>query len=131
MTGGLHLFSLHETTRGSSSYMPPVWLATMAQRRKKQNVLVPPGKLCLAPVQATAPAESQAAPSRAVPRAGGASKPQRNPLPIKVFFALIALGLFTSVLSGLYLAWRFSRRPRLFGGVLLGGVVAPLLLLLV
>jgi len=29
------------------------------------------------------------------------------------------------------MAWRFTRRPRLFGTVLLGGIAAPALLLLV
>ena len=56
---------------------------------------------------------------------------RRNLLPMKIFFAVIALGLFVSVCSGLYMAWRFGRRPRLFGAVLLGGIVLPLLLLLV
>jgi hypothetical protein len=34
------------------------------------------------------------------------------------------------VLSGLWMAWRFSRRPGVFGGVLVGGIVTPILLLL-
>jgi hypothetical protein len=128
VTGGLQTFSLHETIRGSS-YIPPVWLATAAQLHKKQNVVVPPGKLRLVPAPMAGSTPSTA--PRAVPRAGVASQPKRNPLPMKVFFALIALGLFSSVLSGLYMAWRFSRRPGLFGAVLAGGAVAPLLLLLI
>lgn len=126
VTGGLQTFGLHETTRGSS-YLPPAWLAAAAQLHKKQNIVVPPAKLRLLPAPTTAPLTT----SRVVPRAEVASHSRRNPLPMKVFFALIALGLFTSVSSGLYMAWRFSRRPGLFGGVLLGGAVAPLLLLLV
>ncbi|HEV7123497.1 MAG TPA: PepSY domain-containing protein [Rhodanobacter sp.] len=128
VTGGLQTFSLHETIR-DSSYVPPVWLATAAQWHKKQNVVVPPAKLRLEPALIANPPLSTA--SRAVTRANVASQPKRNPLPMKVFFALIALGLFTSVLSGLYMAWRFSRRPGLFGAVLLGGAVSPLLLLLI
>ncbi|HZX72562.1 MAG TPA: PepSY domain-containing protein, partial [Rhodanobacter sp.] len=57
-------------------------------------------------------------------------KPAKNLLPMKIFFALIALGLLVSVLSGLFMAWRFSRRPGLFGSVLVGGIAVPLLLLL-
>lgn len=127
VTGGLQTFSLHETTRGSS-YIPPVWLATAAQLHKKQNVAVPRGKLRLEPARASAPAPSRA--SRAVPRADIASQPRRNPVPMKVFFALISLGLSTSVSSGLYMAWRFSRRPGLFGAVLASGIAVPLALLL-
>ena len=40
---------------------------------------------------------------------------------MKVFFALVAFGLLTSVLSGLYMAWRFSRKPLMFGTTLIGG----------
>ena len=129
VTGGLQTFSLHETTRGSS-YIPPVWLVTAAQLHKKQTIVVPPGKLRLAPAQATSRAESKSTASRAARGADDASKSRRNLLPMKVFFALIALGLFSSVLSGLYMAWRFSRRPDWFVAVLASGVAVPLALLL-
>jgi len=122
LTGGLQTFGLHEASRGSS-YAPPAWLASMAQLHKKQTLVVLPKR--------ARPAAPQAAVAAApAPRAAGPNRPAKNLLPMKIFFALIALGLFTSVLSGLYMAWRFSRRPRLFGGVLLGGVAVPLLLLL-
>ena len=127
VTGGLQTFSLHESTRGSS-YVPPVWLATAAQLHKKQNIAAPPGKLRPGPAQATAAVQSRI--PQAVPRADIASQPKKNPLPMKVFFALVALGLFSSVLSGLYMAWRFSRRPGLFGAVLASGIAVPLALLL-
>ena len=129
ITGGLQTFSLHETTRGSS-YIPPVWLATAAQLHKKQTVVMSPGKLRRTPAQAISQAESKSTTVRAVARADGASKSKQNLLPMKVFFALIALGLFSSVLSWLYMAWRFSRRPGLFGAVLASGIAVPLALLL-
>jgi hypothetical protein len=119
VSGGLQTFGLHEAGRGSS-YRPPAWLASMAQLHKKQTLEMPVRR----PRPADA-APAAAAPARAVPAAG------RNPLPMKIFFAVVALGLFASVCSGLYMAWRFSRRPRLFGAVLLGGIAAPLLLLLI
>ena len=56
--------------------------------------------------------------------------PRKNLLPMKMFFALVALGLAISTLTGLYMAWRYSRRPRLFGTVLAAGFAVPLLLLL-
>lgn len=127
VTGGLQTFSLHETTRGSS-YLPPVWLATAAQLHKKQNIALPPAKRRLQPEPTAAAPQSRA--PQPVPRADIASQPKKHPLPMKVFFALIALGLFSSVLSGLYMAWRFSRRPGLFGAVLVSGIAVPLALLL-
>jgi hypothetical protein len=49
---------------------------------------------------------------------------------MKAFFALVALSLLVSVLSGLYMALRYSRRPALFGTVLFAGIATPLLLML-
>jgi len=116
ITGGLQSFSLHETTRGSS-YAPPAWLASAAQFHKKQTTLMPsrPGIPALA---------SEREPARAAVQA------KRNLLPMKAFFALVGLSLFISVVSGVYMAWRYSRKPRLFGTILLAGIAAPLLLML-
>ncbi len=129
LTGGLQAFGLHESSRGSS-YAPPAWLVSMAQLHKKQTLAVPPRRPRPPAAQAGAPAALGAVASAGVPRGENDSGPPKNLLPMKIFFALIALSLFTSVLSGLYMAWRFSRRPGLFGAVLAGGIVVPLLLLL-
>jgi len=48
---------------------------------------------------------------------------------MKIFFLLVAMGLFFSTLTGLYMAYRYSRNPLLVSGLLLAGVVLPLLLL--
>lgn len=127
-TGGVQTFGLHEASRGSS-YAPPAWLASMAQLHKKQTlVVVPKRPRPAATAASTAPTPAVKTSNDAAPAARSA---RRNPLPMKIFFAVVALGLFTSVLSGLYMAWRFSRRPRLFGALLFGGIALPLLLLLV
>src|SRR5260370_726866 len=39
-TGALQIFSLHETTRGSS-YKPPAWAVMLGQIHKKQTPIVP------------------------------------------------------------------------------------------
>lgn len=144
ITGGLQSFSLHETTRGSS-YTPPAWLASMAQLHKKQTIVIPvrrqrppeaqlaaanPGAAAIIPPQAGASTEARATmPSnQSVERAD--AKPKKNLVPMKIFFGLVSLGLLISVLSGLYMAWRFSRKPRLFSVTLFAGVAVPLLLLL-
>jgi hypothetical protein len=144
ITGGLQTFSLHETTRGSS-YTPPAWLASMAQLHKKQTAVMPvrkarppevagPGTdLHGADAATTATATNAQGDMRAAPSPSGGSdtagaKPKKNLLPMKIFFGLVALSLLISTLTGLYMAWRYSRKPKLVGALLLGGVLVPALL---
>ena len=128
-TGALQTFSLHETTQGSS-YKPPAWIATLAQLHKKQTAVVPVHR-------AKPPADSL---DSAAAKPGHASSPSvaspappsvqpKSHLPMKLFFLLVALGLFTSTLTGLYMAWMYQRRKGLVIGVFVAGVVVPLLLL--
>jgi len=128
VTGGLQVFGLHETTRGST-YVPPAWLASAAQLHKKQTLVTPQRRRPPAQAGDEKP-PSQAAPERSAPVEPARSAKQ-NLLPMKVFFALVAFGLLVSVLSGLYMAWRFIRRPATFGAVLGAGILVPLLLLLI
>lgn len=145
ITGGLQTFSLHETTRGSS-YKPPAWLASMAQLHKKQTTVMPMRRP--RPVEAAVPtagmgaaqAMMSSAPDAATggraaatssQPAGNAGEPaKKNLLPMKIFFALVSLGLLFSVLTGLYMSYRYSRKPRLVSAVLAAGILVPLLLLL-
>jgi len=146
LTGGLQTFSLHETTRGSS-YKPPAWLATMAQLHKKQTTVMPVRKQQPSPVatsseaghdpaiqhpmpmdMTTAPA-AQAAPSPSHSVDAPASKPS-NPLPLKIFFVLVALSLFVSTLTGLYMAYKYSRNATRITAILLAGVLVPIVLAL-
>ncbi len=132
ITGGLQTFSLHEASR-DGTYKPPAWLASMAQLHKKQTTVLPQHRPRAAGAARAAdgPAPRVAADGlRAVPVQAGsaAARPKKNLLPMKLFFALVSLSLLLSTLTGLYMAWRFSRRPRLIGGLLLAGVVVPVLL---
>jgi hypothetical protein len=136
-TGGLQVFSLHETTRGSD-YKPPAWLVTMAQLHKKQTATVPAHKP--RPMDADnyppAAAASTAGPAANMP-APMPAKPDmprmeaKNPLPLKIFSALVAFGLFVSTLLGLYMAYRYTRRPALVSLLLVAGVVVPIVLALI
>ncbi|GGA07238.1 PepSY domain-containing protein [Dyella caseinilytica] len=132
LTGGLQVFSLHETTRGSD-YKPPAWLVTMAQLHKKQTTAVrkrPVDAGNHAPeVAVSAPAANPAPPMPAnmdMPRAEA-----KNPLPLKIFSALVALGLFISTLLGIYMAYRYTRKPGLITVLLLAGFVVPIVLALI
>jgi uncharacterized iron-regulated membrane protein len=130
ITGGLQSFSLHETTRGSS-YTPPAWLASAAQFHKKQTPVMPVRRSqppATVATNASAAPQVQVAPASRPDSVG--ARPKKNLLPMKIFFGLVALSLLISVLSGLYMAWRYSRKPRLFSAILFAGIVVPLLLLL-
>jgi len=130
-TGGLQTFSLHETHRGSD-YKPPAWLVTMAQLHKKQTMVVPVHRKRPAPV-APAVGEGMHGAATSRPAAGEAPRPavrSHNAWPLKIFVGLVALALFLSTLTGLYMAYRYTRNKRLVSLALVAGVVVPVLLAL-
>jgi hypothetical protein len=129
-TGALQTFSLHETTRGSS-YKPPAWIATLAQIHKKQNMAVPARKLQPIAPQTTPSASSADKASKSQPPALSSTPRSSHPLPLKIFFLLVAIGLFLSTLTGLYMSYRFVRNKRLITATLAAGTVLPLALLLI
>jgi hypothetical protein len=145
-TGGMQTFSLHETTRGSS-YAPPAWLATLAQLHKKQTIVMPPrwphpseavmrGKdstvagASAASSPANAASDARTTPTPGAPADNAGARPKKNLLPMKLFFALVALSLMLSTLTGLYMAYRFTRHGKRIAVVLLAGIIVPLLLTL-
>ena len=86
--------------------------------------------------RANSPKFSAAPPTTAAaPRSSSAPEPvtlsakQKQHLPLKLFFLLVSLGLFTSTLTGIYMAYRYDRNKLLVTGLLLAGVVIPLVLL--
>lgn len=143
ITGGLQTFSLHERARGSD-YTPPAWLATMAQLHKKQTSVIPPRKPALGDVASGTGRRpdtdttdrsgadvtiSAAAPAADRPMTMPAAK-AKNTLPLKIFFALVSLGLLISTLSGLYMAYKYTRHAARITAILLAGVVVPIVLAL-
>ncbi|HSY35099.1 MAG TPA: hypothetical protein VK814_05055 [Acidobacteriaceae bacterium] len=120
LTGALQTFSLHETSRGSD-YKPPTWIVTLAQLHKKQTATVPVRKLRPAP-DAPKPAAPTATPPSPEP-------PQKSHVPMKIFFLLVALGLFTSTLTGIYMSYKFVRNKLIVTALLIAGILIPLLLL--
>jgi hypothetical protein len=134
-TGALQTFSLHETTRGSS-YKPPAWAVTLAQIHKKQTPVVParktpapeksPDNAAPDKSQTLDPATPQPAPT---PKSAGSTMPRpHNALPLKIFFLLVAIGLFTSTLSGLYMSYKYLRNRMLVTAILVVGIVVPTLM---
>jgi hypothetical protein len=139
-TGALQTFSLHETTQGSS-YKPPAWIASLAQLHKKQTIEVPVRRSRLdAPRPEALPDHPEHSAAKAAPSSGppqsanqqSAASPAPRPkshLPMKIFFLLVAVGLFLSTLTGIYMAYRYCRSRLFISGLLLAGVVLPVLLL--
>jgi hypothetical protein len=121
LTGALQTFSLHETTRGSD-YKPPTWIATLAQIHKKQTTTVPVRKQ-RPPDAAPKPDKHTDAPQPSP------EPPQKSHLPMKIFFLLVAIGLFTSTLTGIYMSYKFTRNKLVVTVLLVAGIIVPLLLL--
>ncbi len=48
---------------------------------------------------------------------------------MKIFFLLVAIGLFTSTLTGIYMSYKFMRNKLVVTGLLAAGILIPLLLL--
>jgi uncharacterized iron-regulated membrane protein len=124
-TGALQTFSLHESGHGRENYNPPKWIMRIAQLHKNQNLTVrekKPGALPDAKPKLDKPEGASATPK---PTAA----PQKSHLPMKIFFLLVTLGLFTSTVTGIYIAYRFNRNKWVVTGLLVAGIVVPLVLL--
>jgi hypothetical protein len=132
-TGALQTFSLHETTRGSS-YKPPAWAVTLAQIHKKQTPIVPVRRLPLI----NHPTEKSTTPDRqtlsATPPApkppDAAPQKTHNALPLKIFFLFVAMSLFVSTLTGIYMSYKYVRNGRLITAILAAGMILPVLLVI-
>ena len=124
ITGAMQTFSLHETTQGSD-YKPPAWIATLAQLHKKQTTVVPVRKARPAD---KGPVGSNGAEHKADGPAAPVA-PQKSHLPMKIFFLLVSVSLLISTLTGIYMAYKYSHGWLVLTGLLVAGIVVPLLLL--
>jgi hypothetical protein len=122
LTGALQTFSLHETSR-DSDYKPPTWIVTLAQLHKKQTTVVPIRKTRPADVAPKPDKHADASTPQPSP------EPQKSHLPMKIFFLLVAIGLFTSTLTGIYMSYKFMRNRLVVTALLIAGIIIPLLLL--
>ena len=128
ITGGLQMFGLHETARGSS-YVPPNILVHLSQLHKKGMLYLPPRKA--APPNLAKPDGAKLdAPKLETPKPAQAAAPL-NSLPVKIFFAATALTLAVSTCTGLIMGWKYARRKSVVLLTLAAGVVIPAILLFV
>ncbi|MBV9035765.1 MAG: PepSY domain-containing protein [Acidobacteriaceae bacterium] len=121
-TGALQTLNLHEAQPGST-YQPPLWIEKLAQLHKKQNLQVRPKRK--GPPEPARP-EAQA-------RRSGDERLQQPPVPsvstylMKWFVLLMSLGLITTSLLGVYMAFQYNRSRRLIWTLLVLGTVVPVL----
>ena len=76
--------------------------------------------------QALASGAAPASPKDAAP--SGPPKQKRH-LPLKIFFLIVSVGLFTSTLTGVYMSYKYTRNKVAVTLILVAGTVLPLLLL--
>lgn len=121
LTGALQTFGLHES-RGGTRH--PAWIAELASIHKDQTL--PQPRPAMRPPAGASGGEAK-------PPAGPAAEPIRrgpSPLPLKIFVLFMALGLISTTLLGIYMAFKYNpKNQKLVWGLLLGGIVLPLLLL--
>ncbi|HEX4156735.1 MAG TPA: PepSY domain-containing protein [Acidobacteriaceae bacterium] len=129
-TGSMQTLSLHEAA--GRSYAPPHWLAELSQLHKKQTLVLPQRRTPPPAAAESAGRPKQlhdaASPAAAQPPVTLEAK-QLQHLPMKIFFLVVALGLFSSTLTGIYMAYTYERSRIAVSGTLLAGVLVPLLLL--
>src|SRR5271170_6002046 len=124
ITGGLQMFGLHESDRGSS-YVPPNILVHLSQLHKKGTLYLPPRKV--APNSAKSDGAKPDGPKLEVPKPTQASPttPPPDSLPMKMFFAATALALAVSTCTGLTMGWKYARRKSIVLLTLAAGVLIP------
>ena len=135
-TGALQTFSLHETTRGSD-YKPPAWAVTLGQLHKKQTIELPPRRSSPPPSsdKGTSDKGKVGTPATIVKASATTAAPmtpapkERSHLPMKIYFLLVAIGLFVSTLTGVTMAYKYNRSKVVVTSLLLAGIIIPLLLL--
>ncbi len=129
-TGVLQTFSLHEAAK-DGTYRPPNWIVVLAQIHKKQTDQLPQRK-----TKASTDSSGTDSKIRKQKAAPVANPPVRshphshNALPLKAFFVVVGASLFFSTISELYMSYKYSRHKALLAGLVLCGVLIPIVLLL-
>ena len=131
-TGAMHTLSLHESSPGSR-YVPAKWAMVLAQIHKTQTDEIPARKLKGIAVQAkpdaTPESHADQPPAPAAPQTALPTAVWTKHLPMKIFFLLVSLGLFTSTITGLYMAYKYGGSEVVVTVWLVAGIVIPIILL--
>lgn len=138
LSGALQTFSLHEPTKGGD-YKPANWIVVMAQLHKHQTAEMPPRKEqpTTAPLAETGAEGTSERSSRASLKRSGAPQMKavggfsHHALPLQIFFVIVSVSLFFSVLTGVYMCYNYSRNKRLVTSSLVAGLLIPIFLIFV
>lgn len=139
ISGSLMMFGLHE----SSS--TPAWLEKLSEVHKTQSIDDRPTRAAkptdvvngagaarterVAVRDSGKPdAVSDAAPARTRTSTEPARSPLHRSLPLMLWFAALAVGLITTAVVGVYLAFAYKRDRATVWGLLAAGVVIPVIL---
>jgi hypothetical protein len=125
ITGGLQMFGLHETARGSS-YVPPNILAHLSQLHKKGTLDLPLRKA--APPNLAKSDETKPDGPKPATQKPAQAPPAPNAIPMKIFFAATALALAVSTCTGIVMGWKYARRKSIVLLTVAAGVVIPAIL---
>jgi hypothetical protein len=123
LTGALQLFGLHEA---HEDYHPAVIIEKLGMLHKDQ-VFAPSEHHEQRPEQEAGPGHEEHS-EESDEKTGWAAAPQ---LLLKCFFLLVALGLATSTILGLWMGLTHIRHKRTGGILLVLGVIVPVALVLV
>jgi len=129
LSGALQTLSLHEAKKGSD-YKPPRWIVVMGEIHKKQTI-----EWLVHKSQSTVTEDVRTQDRHGINEASRdtshvPTRSAHHPLLLKVFFVIVSLGFFSSVLTGVYMSYKYNRNQRLVTAVLLVGFITPVLLLL-
>jgi hypothetical protein len=128
ITGGLQMFGLRETARGSSHVLPNI-LMHLSQAHKKGTLYLPPRKVARSN-STKSDGSKLDGPKLETPKPTQAPPPP-NSLPMKIFFAATALALAVSTCTGLIMGWKYARRKSIALLTFVAGVAIPAILFFV
>ena len=116
----MQTFSLHEGANGA------VWIAKISEIHKNQRIAQQRRE---GPLQENRPPRGEKSPGAAAPGGPAQKQSTRSPLPLKIFVLLMSVGLISTTLLGIYMAFKYNRDKRVVWGLLLTGTLLPLVLL--
>ena len=128
ITGAVQLFGLHEGHPGEA-YQPPKWVAALSSIHKDQVLSQhhgpPPGNGDQPGSRPPVPDPQKAPQGPREPRGEEEHHEGKATLILKWFFLAMSIGLVTSTLLGLYMAFKYNRSRALIWGLLVAGAAIP------
>jgi hypothetical protein len=130
VSGALQTLSLHDATK-DGAYRPPAWLLSMAQLHKKQTLKIVPKKASSSSSKDGSQTPAHGTKSTSSSSPSEAKTDKTSTFAMKAFFVLVSVTLVFSTISGLQIAWAFSKQRMLFLGILAAGIIIPVALLFI